>query len=729
MQEKKQFFINAPKGLTGVLADELRGLGMEDARVTPAGVKARGGLEQAYRACLWSRVANRVLMPLAEFDAPDTDALYGAVFELPWEDFLEVEGTLAVDCNLVRSPIGHSRYAALRVKDAVCDRFLEREWRRPSVDVEDPGLRLNLLVRGRGATLSLDLSGGSLHRRGYRQPGAEAPLKENLAAGILYLAGWPEAARQGAALLDPMCGSGTLLIEGALMAADIAPGLVRRRLGSPGWLGHDLDLWRGLMAEAEARRRVGLEGLPPVLGYDRDPKAVALAREHVVRAGLEGRVEIRHRAVEAGPGPAQAPPGLLVVNPPYGERLGARSRLQGAYAALRAWLDQGWRAAVFTGAPELTAYLGRGSESEATLFNGSLECRLFRYGGGAQAMLPATDLINRLRKNLRVVGGWARREGVECYRLYDADLPDYALAVDLYQAQDLWVHVQEYAPPREVDPALARRRVQAALDALHEVLDVPMDRIVLKVRQRQRGSAQYQRVAREERFMVVREGAARLRVNLSDFLDTGLFLDHRPIRLRVGREAGAMHFLNLYAYTGAATVHAGLGGAASTTSVDLSRTYQDWAEANMRLNGLSGDRHRRVTEDVGRWLRRAAGGRQRYGLIFLDPPTFSNSKRMDGVLDVQQDHVRLIRDAARLLAPGGLLIFSTNYRRFKLDSGALEGLAVRDISPATIPRDFARQPRIHRCWEIRGGGGSAQTDQPAPASPWAGAQRRRARSR
>lgn len=721
MREKKQFFINAPKGLGRVLADEVEELGMEDVRVTPAGVKAGGGLEAAYRLCLWSRVANRVLMPVAEFDAPDTDTLYGAIVELPWEDYLEVEGTLAVDCNLVRSPIGHSRYAALRVKDAVCDRFLEREGRRPSVDVEDPGVRLNLLVRGRRATLSLDLSGGSLHRRGYRQPGAEAPLKENLAAGILYLVGWPEAARQGATLLDPMCGSGTLLIEGALMAADVAPGLVRRRLGSPGWLSHELGLWRALMAEAEERRRVGLGDLPPVLGYDRDPQAVALARENVVRAGLEGRVDIRRRAVEEGPDPAQARPGLLVVNPPYGERLGERSRLQGTYAALRAWLDQGWQAAVFSGAPELTAYLGRGSDSEATLFNGALECRLFHYRAGTEVLPPATDLINRLRKKLRVLGGWARREGIDCYRLYDADLPDYALAVDLYKAQTSWVHVQEYAPPKEVDPAVARRRVQAALGALHEVLGVPMDRIVLKVRQRQRGSAQYQRVAREERFLVVREGAARLRVNLSDFLDTGLFLDHRPIRLRIGREARGKHFLNLYAYTGAATVHAGLGGAASTTSVDLSRTYQEWAETNMRLNGLGGDRHRRFTEDVGRWLRRAVRGRQRYELIFLDPPTFSNSKRMEGVLDVQQDHVRLIHDAARLLAPEGLLIFSTNHRRFKLDSDALEGLAVRDITPATIPRDFARHPRIHRCWEIRAGGGPGDRD-PAPISPWAGAR-------
>jgi 23S rRNA (guanine2069-N7)-methyltransferase / 23S rRNA (guanine2445-N2)-methyltransferase len=303
-------------------------------------------------------------------------------------------------------------------------------------------------------------------------------------------------------------------------------------------------------------------------------------------------------------------------------------------------------------------------------------------------------VANRLRKNLRNLGRWARREGVSCYRLYDADLPEYAVAVDLYGEL---VHVQEYAPPKSIDPHQAKVRLREALAAVRAVLEVPRERVFLKVRQQQKGKEQYRKLAASGEFHEVREGECRLLVNLRDYLDTGLFLDHRPTRQLLGELAAGRDFLNLFAYTGTATVHAALGGAASTTSVDLSRTYLDWARRNLELNGLSGPHHRLLQDDCREWLKRET---RRYGLIFLDPPTFSNSKRMDGTFDVQRDHVELLSAAAALLSEDGILIFSTNHRQFRLDQEALSGLLIADITRQTIPPDFARNQRIHQCWKI-----------------------------
>jgi 23S rRNA (guanine2445-N2)-methyltransferase / 23S rRNA (guanine2069-N7)-methyltransferase len=317
--------------------------------------------------------------------------------------------------------------------------------------------------------------------------------------------------------------------------------------------------------------------------------------------------------------------------------------------------------------------------------------------GAADATTGVATLVNRLRKNRRTLGGWARREGITCYRIYDADLPEYALAIDLYED---WAHVQEYAAPASVPAGRAAARLNAALTVIPGALDLPADHLVLKVRQRQKGQAQYERQAARGEFLEVGEGGLRFLVNLTDYLDTGLFLDHRRTRGLIRDLAPGRRFLNLFAYTGTATVYAAAGGAAATTSVDLSAVYLDWARRNMARNGFAeGPRHRFVRADCLRWLPAPPAGA--YDLIFLDPPTFSTSKRMgDDILDVQRDHVRLIRDATRLLAPDGILLFSTNFRRFTLERERLASLQLDDIAAATLPRDFARSPRIHACWRI-----------------------------
>jgi len=314
-------------------------------------------------------------------------------------------------------------------------------------------------------------------------------------------------------------------------------------------------------------------------------------------------------------------------------------------------------------------------------------------------LLPATEMfVNRLRKNLRHLGRWARRSGVSCYRLYDADLPDYAVAIDLYEG---WAHVQEYAPPAQIDPGQAARRLRDVLAVVPPTLGIVPERIVLKIRRRQKGTAQYERRAEIGKFHEVHEGGLIFLVNLTDYLDTGLFLDHRPTRALIRELSPEARFLNLFAYTGTATVYAAAGGAAATTTVDMSGVYLEWARKNLARNGFrEGARHRLVQADCLAWL--DARPADRFDLIFLDPPTFSNSKRMGGrTFDVQRDHPALLSAAARLLAPGGTLLFSTNSRQFRLDRGSLATLATEEITPATIPPDFQRNPRIHTCWKIR----------------------------
>jgi 23S rRNA (guanine2445-N2)-methyltransferase / 23S rRNA (guanine2069-N7)-methyltransferase len=309
---------------------------------------------------------------------------------------------------------------------------------------------------------------------------------------------------------------------------------------------------------------------------------------------------------------------------------------------------------------------------------------------------------NRLKKNLDRTAAWARREGVSCYRIYDADMPEYAFAIDLYQSDPAgsagrWLYVQEYAPPATVDRAKARARREEAIAVLPEVTGLPMDAIYWRTRRPQKGKSQYETIAEVGERVIVEEGGLKFLVNFTDYLDTGLFLDHRPTRARIRALADGKRFLNLFCYTGAATVHAAAGKAASTSSVDMSRTYVDWAKRNLAVNGISGA-HEFVQEDCLAWL--AEGGGGPWDLIFLDPPTFSNSKRMEREFDVQRDHVGLIHATVRRLAPGGLLLFSTNFRKFKLDTSALEGLEVKDVTKKTIPFDFSRDPKVHACFEI-----------------------------
>ena len=716
-----KFYASCGKGLEYLLADELVALGCRRATAALAGANVEGELIDAQRAVLWSRLASRVLWPIAEFDCPDEHALYAGAAAVDWPAHLASGHTVAVDAHVSGDAITHARYAAQRVKDGVVDVMRARTGDRPDVDVESPDLRLNLVIRKGRAILSIDLGGGPLHRRGWRQSQGEAPLKENLAAAVLLRGDWPRVYAEGGALLDPMCGSGTLLIEGALMAADVAPGLMRQGSFLPTrWLGFDTATWEQLREDAHERKRAGLAALRSDFhGRDIDPHAIRAARDNAQTAGVGEHIQLQAGDISALP-VQDNPRGLVVCNPPYDARLAADPALYRALGNALRTAVPAWRASLLCGDPELARATGLRAGKKYQLFNGAIECTLIvvdpvapprREAEEAPAALSegAQMVANRLRKNVRNSRRWREQEAITCYRAYDADLPEYSAAIDVYVADGgdadvvarTWLHVQEYAAPADIPEPLQRRRLQDLVAAAREVFGIPRDRIALKTRARGKGGSKYASAGQFDtrgEFIVVREGAVRLRVNLFDYLDTGLFLDHRPLRLRIADEAEDTRFLNLFGYAGAATVHAAVGRARQTTTVDLSATYLQWCADNLRENGLGGTKHRLVQADAIAWLE-ADGGE--YDLIFCDPPTFSNSKRADD-FDVQGEHVRLLRAATARLARDGVLYFSNNYRRFRLDDEAVAQFArCQDISAETIPPDFARNPRIHRCWRLQ----------------------------
>jgi 23S rRNA (guanine2445-N2)-methyltransferase / 23S rRNA (guanine2069-N7)-methyltransferase len=719
-----RFLASAPRGLADLLAKELAICGATDVRERTTGVAFSGTLETAYRACLESRLANRVFLELARFEAPSAEAFYAAARAIDWSQHLGSRATLACDFSGKHPAITHSHFGALKLKDAIVDALREVTGARPDIVLDRPSVRVHAHARGSEITLSIDLAGESLHRRGYRGAAGEAPLKENVAAGVLARAGWAELAAAGAEFLDPMCGSGTLVIEAALMAAGCAPGLKREYFGFLGWRGHDEALWRRVRAQAQARCLANAPPTALIRGQDRDPAAVRDARANAERAGIASWVQFDVQPL-ARAAPASAQAGLLCTNPPYGVRLQDLDAARAVHRELGEVLRerfQGWQAAVLTGAPQLGMELGIRAARTHTLWNGAIECRLLRMsidaaslrrpGTLAREHSPLRDtpgarmFANRLAKNLKRLRSWADKADISCYRLYDADMPEYAFAIDLYRTvgpEESWLYVQEYAAPAEIEEEAVRRRRGEALASMPEVTGVPAERIKVRTRRRTHRGEQYHKLAEQGRFHTVVEDGLRFRVNFDDYLDTGLFLDHRITRARLREAAAGRRFLNLFAYTGTATVYAAAGGAAATTSVDLSRTYLDWAQRNLALNAaaLASRAHEFVQADCLEWLRESARASERYDLVFLDPPTFSNSKRMQGVLDIGRDHAGLIEAGMRLLSPGGLLVFSTNAQRFRLDAALSERYVIRDVSAATLPRDFERNPRIHRCFEIR----------------------------
>ena len=746
-----ELYATCGAGLGRLLANELKALGIARVQIAGAGVRFAGGLEAGYKACLWSRVANRVLLPIHSGVAESPEALYERAQEVDWSEHVDVDGTVAVDFFTAKSAITHSQYGALKVKDAIVDQFREAQGRRPNVDRETPDLRVNVYLFRDKARFAIDLSGSSLHRRGYREEQGLAPLKENLAAALLYEAQWPEAIEEGLSLADPLCGSGTLLIEAAMMACHVAPGLQRDYFGFEGWKGHNEDLWNQLKTEAKSAQRSS-----PVLiaGSDTSSQAVKQCQQNIAHAGLEHSITVEHLDLSEGkPDALQSHiTGLVITNPPYGERLAADGAFYTELGRNLSRYYAGWRCALFTSesAPYHRARLPMGKSLNVQ--NGGIDCVLLSgdipksavrqpaperisdeveqeasfsstvsdtthpqaalYRGRSEAARanqndPAVDtqpFANRVKKNQRALKGWLRQNDVKAYRIYDADLPEFAVAIDIYESDERHCVVQEYQAPATVNQAMAQARLSALMEVVPQVLNVRPECVHLKVREVQSGLKQYEKQnAGNAHGVLINEFDAELEVNFTDYLDTGIFLDHRPVRRFLHQNSEGKRFLNLFAYTATATVAAVLGGAASSVSVDTSNRYCQWAKRNLDKNKAALQLHEVVRQDALGWLAGASlntHDEALFDLILLDPPTFSNSNALEADWNVQRDHAGTINSCLDMLAPGGTLIFSNNFRRFKLDSSlsSIDNIEVEDRSRWSIDRDFQRNARIHHCW-------------------------------
>jgi 23S rRNA (guanine2445-N2)-methyltransferase / 23S rRNA (guanine2069-N7)-methyltransferase len=721
------YWVTCADGLESLLQEEIEQIGARLIEAKAGRLMIEATLATAYRICLWSRLASRVLLPLYHqdiaygHDARDVaEELYQAAVEFDWSLVFAAQSTFAIRLHCERDIKVNTQFATLRIKDGVVDSFMESQGRRPSIDIKQPEITLYVLAGKSQHHFCLDLSGDSLHKRGYRRYMTDAPIKENLAAAILQKAKLAEQIPQ--IIVDPMCGSGTFIIEALMMLSDRAPGL-QRRFGFNGWSGHDHELWLSLKAEAVARHQAALaQPLPKFYAFDADWEAVKATRQNIMAAGFEAIIEdiqIEERVLGDWPDfqLQDQQRAFIVSNPPYGERLGDKASNRALYQGLSLVLQEHFpqqRAAIIAAQIEQADVLALQDTATLRLMNGKLPIYV-RFGdikplANAEPFLSqwqpqtveidgAQDFANRLQKNMSNLKKWATQERIDCLRLYDADLPDFNLAVDLYADK---LHVQEYAPPKQIDPEKAKKRFNLALAAIRAVTGLNREQIFIKTRARQAGKAQYERQSNVSKRFIVREGQAKLFINLTDYLDTGLFLDHRQIRLQIAQEAKGKHFLNLYSYTSTASVHAALAGAASTTSVDLSNTYLNWSKENFVLNGLTVDhpdqQHQFFESDCFEWLKE---GHEQYDLIFIDPPTFSNSKKFYGTFDVQRDHLSLIKRAMNRLTGDGCVYFSNNFRGFELDPEIEQQFAVEEISHWTIGADFKRNQKIHRAWRIQ----------------------------
>lgn len=706
----KQLFATTARGFEELLKVELTELGATECKIAQGGVHFQANDETLYRSLLWSRLASRILLPIVNGKVYSDLYLYSIVTGQDWLSYFDEKSTFFVDFNGTNQEIRHTQFGAMRVKDAIVDYFERQGKARPNVDKDYPDIRIHAYLNKEELVVSLDLSGEALHLRGYREDTGQAPLRETLAAAIVLRSGW----KKGTPLVDPMCGSGTLLIEAAQMEAQIAAQLHRLHWGFDCWKGHNQDAWDKVKAEAvqQAETYFNQNPKPHFYGFDLDHRVLKKAQKNAQNAGVAHLIQWKQGDVTALKNPSPDEVGTVICNPPYGERLGTTPALIALYSVFGQRLKNefgGWNASIFSSESTLLDCLRMRSHRQFKAKNGPLDCVQKNYQISERkestvenplefdrTLTVAVDFANRLQKNIKKIEKWAKQQGLDAYRLYDADLPEYNVAVDRYGDH---IVVQEYAAPKNIDENKARQRLLDAVTATLQVTGIETNKLILKVRQKQKGTNQYEKLANKGEYFYVNEYGAQLWVNLTDYLDTGLFLDHRLTRKMVGEMAKGKDFLNLFAYTGSATVHAALGGAKSTTTVDMSNTYLNWAEQNLILNDIEGKQHKLIQADCLQWLEKCD---RQFDLIFVDPPTFSNSKRMEDSWDVQRDHIKLMRNLKRILRPNGTIVFSNNKRGFKMDFEALDelGLNAVEISAKTLPLDFERNKQIHNCWIV-----------------------------
>lgn len=724
-----QFFASCATSLEYLLVDELKSLGAKNVKEGLSLVNFDADWPTVYDALLWSRIASRILYPIAKFEAKDEQTLYDQVSIVDWSQHIGSGSSFVVHSQSFRSDLQHTKFISQRIKDAIVDHFTDMDEQRPDVEFEHPDVVIQCRIRQNQVILSIDLAGAGLHRRGYRLQGASAPIKENLAAALLTRAGWLARCQQengnAKTLYDPMCGSGTFLIEAAMMALNIAPGLNRGYLGLFGWSQFDSPLWDERQARAEklANESKGREDLF-IQGSDINPKAITSAQNNVAQAKLSQVIKLYIAGLDQVNQTTLPTSGLVIVNPPYSERLGEFDEVKELYGELGELLKTTfteWHASVLSPNKMFGHNLGIRAKKIYKFNNGSIACELLNFKLEQENFIQAkqknqvdknfreklsdsaVQLCNRIEKNRAKLKKYLTQNNITCYRVYDSDLPEYNAAIDVY---DNRLHVQEYRAPKSVDDKVALRRIKEIQRVAAGIFEITLADVFIKQRRQQKGDWQYE--SKGERhagelananYFHVSESNRKFKVNLRDYLDTGLFVDHRKTRELVGSLCRGKRLLNLFCYTGAFSVYAATQGALKTVNVDLSNTYLNWAKDNFEANKISKIDHQFVRDDSLTWLTEAVARKDLYDVIFLDPPTFSNSKKMEKHFDVQVDHLELIECATKLLDDKGILIFSNNYSQFKMAYQSTAQFSVKEITKQTTSPDFFRKP-LHRCWKI-----------------------------
>ncbi len=700
----------------------------EEIRVTRGGVEFKSDLRGAYNFVMNSRVSSRLLLASYHDEGlRSADELYEATMGIPWEDYITPECTIKVTETVISCPyVDNSHFISLRVKDGIVDRIREKfDGKRPDVDTENPYFTVHVHIHKDTAIWYIDFSGEGMSRRGYKvENNLDVSMKEYLAASLVMRSDWKKSITEDKAgiLLDPFGGTGTIAIEAALMASDTAPGLVGDRefafMHLPSF---DKELWESVKAEAEKRRDEARERRDiRIYASDISGKAVSIMRESAIKAGVSDLISIDEKdAFSYKEGDFGDERGFIITDPPYGVRMKSDDigsfyekigdELQSAF--------KGWKATLFAPESELFSYIPMKPERTNTFYNGPIECQAAHYTiytdeereeqreknlrkkeeRLSKPLSPGSEMVyNRLLKNLSKLKGEMEKEGVTSYRIYDADMKEYNAAIDMYEGK--WINLSEYKSPPEIPQEDTERRLEELVLATERATGIDIENIFVKVRSSMKGKSQYEKLASKNHFNIIHENGLNVLVNFTDYLDTGIFLDHRPIRKYIQEISGGKRFLNLFSYTATATLNAIKGGAISTVSVDASSTYLDWAIENMKINSFPTTiRNFFYKSDVMEYL---ANSFDRYDLIFCDPPTFSNSKSRN-TFDVQRDHRKLIHRAMRLLSKSGLMIFSTNFTKFKMDEEILDEYYVKDITPETIGVDYENSPKIHKCYLIR----------------------------
>ena len=704
-----QFIALTSIGIENLLVDELTELGAMVSKQTVGSVRFEADSLLAQKVCLSTRFATRVLMLIEEKEGVnDKDSLYKFARLQPWQEWFGPTQTFAVDFNGTNDSLKNTQFSGLVIKDAIVDYFNELYEQRPNVDKQDANVRVVARLNRHGVSLYIDYSGPRLSERGYRQGQGKAPIKEHLAAAIIKRSGWLENVNQP--LFDPCCGAGTILIEAAGMARNEAPGLFRE-----GFAFERLPSFR-VAKFKELKEQLLANITDPklwLIGHDYDANVLDKAIANAQRAELDTVIKFKQSDATKLTAVAKLP-GVVISNLPYGERIGSMAELVNLHRSLGVGFKKHfnhWKLALLGMDESLFKLLKLVKQKRYKFKNGPLDVELNLYQLDDKQVSLTTDdkpalnfegsmaFANRLKKNKQGLKNWLKQNQVHAYRVYDADIPEYNVAVDIYGDSAV---IFEYAAPKEIDEKTSEKRLQDVISLTAQQLDIASENIAVKVRKKQKGEEQYTPMAKQNRTMVVEEFGAKFKVNLFDYLDTGLFLDHRLARRYIQENAKDKRFLNLFAYTGTASVHAALGGAKAITTVDLSKTYLKWGQDNFALNDISNTRYRFEQADCLKWLEHAQG---QYDLIFLDPPTFSNSKRMKDAFDVQNDHIKLLTWVKKILSPSGTLIFSNNKRGFVMDEVGLMGLGLKaeNISEKTLSPDFKRNKKIHNSWLIKHG--------------------------